>query len=266
MNTRIVGNNKNIYISSFVTDGEILSANTWNTYVSDNFNTMIDVVNRIPAQSIGTITQAIPASVSSWNTTSFINSRHLSLFTSWNTLSNYIDNNGNTIFDIVPKSVLTGSTIFNRQGNYWVFQTPGIYHISVSINVTPLVIPSSIRIAIVPYVNDGILYYENAPFDGANYNRINDFSTIIIADTKKIDNNTTTSFTHSVSGYFVVSNAKRINSSSSWESPIKNSINPLISGNGYHIEIEGHYTSSQTNRFSITEGEVVITLLEEWWT
>jgi hypothetical protein len=226
---------------------------------------MKNVVDRVPLINTGNIVGSLPSSVSTTPSSSFQTSRHLSIVTSWSGLKRYQISPGVFINDIIPKNVVSGPTIFNTWSNYWVFRTPGIYHINAEIEYDVLAVPAMIRIAIVPYVNDGVNYIFNSPFDSTFTTQNGTMPACLLAYTGKADNNNLGPQKASISGFVLVT-SQTLFDYPSVSNVAVNSTSPLTPGNGYHIEVEGTRAfSGTTPRFAITGGNVSIALIQEWW-
>lgn len=261
MTIRTIGNNINFSFATYSASAKI-TANDWNEFVNQNLQKMQTITSRVPSQNIGTIVGMIPASVDATPGGFYVPSRQFNVLTSWNEL-NVFSSFGNHDYDIVPKHAISGPGVLNPFSNYWVFKTPGIYHINVTINYDVFVIPAMIRVAIVPYINDGVNYGTNSPFDNSFSTQNNTMPLVLIAYTGKADDNTTGSKTITVSGYVLVTSQSSANYPHITNVAV-NSLNPLSAGNGYHIEVEGVRAYTGANRFEISGGTVTITLLQEW--
>lgn len=263
MAIRIIGNNTSFIFTSFFNTSAKITASTWNELVSGNFLKMQNVLDRVPSINNGTIVGSISSSVNATPGSSFISSRHVSILTSWtelNTFSSFATHE----YDIVPKNVVSGPTVLNTFSNYWVFQTPGIYHINATIEYDVLIVPTMIRVAIVPYTNDGVNYGTSSPFDTSFTTRNNTMPVCLLAYTGKADDNALGKKQVSISGYVLVTSASSSNFPSITNVAV-NKLNPLTAGGGYHIEVEGIRAFAGGDRFTITGGTVGITLVQEWW-
>jgi hypothetical protein len=122
-----------------------------------------------------------------------------------------------------------------------------------------------IRIAIVPYVNDGVNYISNSPFDSTFTTKNGTMPVCLLAYTGKADDNTTGTKKASISGFVLVT-SQTLSDFPSVSNIAVNSTNPLTAGNGYHIEVEGTRAfGGTTPRFTITGGSISIALVQEWW-
>lgn len=121
-----------------------------------------------------------------------------------------------------------------------------------------------IRVAIVPYTNDGVNYGTNSPFDTSFTTKNTTMPVCLLAYTGKADDNTTGVKQVSISGYVLVTSQSSTNYPSITNIAV-NKLNPLTAGDGYHIEVEGMRAFAGGDRFTITGGTVSITLVQEWW-
>lgn len=265
MANRVLGNN-----TSFTTYtagvNQVVTSFLWNATVSTNFVNFKNVIDRFPAISTGTISGSTPAARTSWMSGSWVVSRHESIITSWTNLAYYTDSSLNKINHVVPKNVETGPTVQNTWSNYWVFRTPGIYHIEAKIDYTVVTAPSMIRLAIVPYRNDGGNYHLISPFDGTYSTNGYSLSSCLLAYTGKSDPNSAGTYTATISGFVLVTSQAMSEYAQNFNNAV-NSTNPLTPGSGYHIELEGMYSNAVgARRITITPGgTITITLVQEWW-
>lgn len=264
MANRVLGNNTSFTFQTYNSSAQITSAD-WNTLVNANLQNMESVANRVPLINTGVIVGSIPSSVVATPGSAFVTSRHVSIVTSWNGLNRYQTSPGTHINDIVPKNVVSGPTVLNTWSNYWVFRTPGIYHINAEIEYNVVAVPAMIRIAIVPYVNDGVDYISSSPFDSTFTTKNGTMPVCLLAYTGKADNNVVGTKTASISGFVLVT-SQTLHDYPGVSNIAVNSTNPLTAGNGYHIEIEGTRANAGTTpRFTITGGKISISLIQEWW-
>lgn len=279
MPNRVIGNNTSFTFSSFASD-TVITSFLWNTMVAKNLANAKNVVDRIPSVYSGKIIGLSNSTATSWTGTP-TKSRHASILTSWATMPTFVDDLGNTRYHIYPKNITTGPYVMNTIGNYFVFYTPGIYHIEVRAAYSTLPVgsstafigPTMLRMAIVPYVNNGANYTSNAPFDysGVYSNNSNGMLNCLLAYTGRID------FTYPITNSepiinlsgFVLVTAQKINNANTFSNIAITNTNPLTPGNAYHIEVEGMYAtladSTGNGRFTIYDGNVQITLVQEWW-
>lgn len=264
MTFRVIGNNTSFGFQS-ASDGQKITNEIWNSRVADNLENMKSVVDRIPAISTATITGLRDASATATPYGAAIASRHKSVVMNWTKIAT-VNDGGQEIGIIYPKSVITGSnTQTSTSSNYWVFVKPGIYHIELNLVYQVTVSPSMIRVAIVPYVNDGVNYHTNAPFDATQYTTNgSSLTSCLLAYTGKSDPNATGSYTVSLSGFVLVT-SQDMTTNPGVYNIAKNSATPQSPGNGFHIEIEGSKTTSATERLTVTDGTLSISLLQEWW-
>ena len=277
MPNRVIGNNTSFTFSSFAT-GTVVTSFLWNTVVAKNLSNAKTVMDRVPAVYAGQIIGLSNSTAPSWTGTP-AKSRHASILTSWTTMPTFVDNLGNTRYHIYPKNITTGPTVMNTIGNYFVFYTPGIYHIEVQAGYTTLPVdsltayvgPTMLRMAIVPYVNNGADYSSNAPFDTIPHStNSNGMMNCLLAYTGRIDSVMPPPYTPEVNlSGFVLVTAQTIYNANTFSNIAVPNTNPLTPGNAYHIEVEGMYANntdfSGNGRFTIYEGNVQITLLQEWW-
>lgn len=260
MTYRVIGNNTSFNFQTS-TVGQKITSSIWNSSVADNLENMKTVVDRIPGISTAVIVGQIDSSATASPYGAAIPSRHKSVLVDWTKISE--NESGGHIY---PKSVELGPNApAITSSNYWVFRTPGIYHINIELTYDVIVSPSMIRIAVVPYVNDGVNYHSNSPFDSTRYTTNgSNLTSCLLAYTGKSDPNTTGTYTISLSG-FVLATSQDMATNPGVYNICKNSTAPATAGNGYHIEIEGSRTTSATERLVVTDGSLTITLLQEWW-
>jgi len=265
MANRVLGNNTS-FSTYTASNNQVVTSFMWNTLVNANFVNFQNIQNRFPSTSTGIIGGSTPSSRTSWMSGSWVVSRHESIITSWTTLGYYADNSGNKVTHIVPKNVETGPTVQNTWSNYWVFRTPGVYHIEAEIDYAVITAPSMIRLAIVPYRNDGGNYHLISPFDGTYSTNGYALSSCLLSYTGKSDPNSASSQTVTISGFVLVTSQSMSEFPANLNNAI-NSANPLTPGNGYHIELEGMYSNAVgAKRITITPGSAItITLVQEWW-
>jgi hypothetical protein len=277
MPNRVIGNNTSFTFSSFAT-GTVVTSFLWNTVVANNLSNAKKVMDRVPAVYAGEIIGLSNSTASSWTGTP-TKSRHASILTSWTTMPTFVDDLGNTRYHIYPKNITTGPTVMNTIGNYFVFYTPGIYHIEVRARHTTLPVgsynayvgPTMLRMAIVPYVNNGADYSSNAPFDTVPHStNSNGMMNCLLAYTGRIDiAMPPATFPEVNLSGFVLVTAQNIYNADTYSNIAITNTNPLTPGNAYHIEVEGMYANntdfSGNGRFTIHEGNVQITLMQEWW-
>lgn len=279
MPNRVIGNNTSFTFSSFAS-GTVVTSFLWNTVVAKNLANAKSVVDRIPAVYAGKITGLSNSTAASWTGTP-TKSRHASILTSWSTMPTFVDSLGTTRYHIYPKNITTGPYVMNTIGNYFVFYTPGIYHIEVRAvystlpvgSSTAFVGPTMLRMAIVPYVNNGANYSSNSPFDNVPHStNSNGMMNCLLAYTGRIDfaYSPTPTFEPiiNLSGFVLVT-AQNIFNANTFSNIAITNTNPLTPGNAYHIEIEGMYANNTdfagNGRFTIHDGNVQITLMQEWW-
>ena len=277
MPNRVIGNNTSFTFSSFAT-GTVVTSFLWNTVVAKNLSNAKTVMDRVPAVYAGKIIGLSNSTAPSWIGTP-TKSRHASILTSWTTMPTFVDNLGNTRYHIYPKNITTGPTVMNTIGNYFVFYTPGIYHIEVQARHTTLPVgsynayvgPTMLRMAIVPYVNNGANYSSNAPFDTVPHStNSNGMMNCLLAYTGRIDTAMPPAIfpVVNLSGFVLVT-AQNIYNANTYSNIAITNTNPLTPGNAYHIEVEGMYANntdfSGNGRFTIDDGDVQITLMQEWW-
>jgi hypothetical protein len=265
MANRVLGNNTS-FSTYTASAGNIVTSFLWNTLVATNFSNYKNVIDRFPAVSTGIISGSTPSSRTSWMSGSFVVSRHESILTSWTNLAYYTDASLNKINHIVPKNVETGPTVQNTWSNYWVFRTPGIYHIEAKVDYTVVTAPSMIRLAIVPYRNNGGNYHIISPFDSTYATNNYSLSSCLLSYTGKSDPNAAGTYTATISGFVLVTSQSMDEFPANFNNAI-NSTNPLTPGNGYHIELEGMYSNAVgAKRITINSGgTLTITLVQEWW-
>jgi hypothetical protein len=265
MANRVLGNNTSFTFSDYSGSPKI-TTNDWNLLVHQNLTNMQSVAERVPITYRASVSGTIQSSATATPYGSSISSRHFSVLANWFQMP---DNGSGKPqpYDIVPKSVVTGVSSMNTaSSNYWVFQTPGIYHINIEIKYNVTTIPAMIRIAAVPYINDGVNYHLSAPFDNTYTTLNNTMPLCFAAYTGKADYNITGSdYKASVSSFFVVTSQTSSNYPSIGNIVV-NKTNPLTAGNGYHIEMQGFLANNDASpRFAVTGGVINITLLQEWW-
>ena len=278
MPNRVIGNNTSFTFSSFAT-GTILTSFLWNTLVAKNLSNAKLVTDRIPTVYSGQIIGLSAVTGTSFKSTPSI-SRHAAILTSWTNLPTFVDGSGTTRYHVYPKNITTGPSVLNTIGHYFVFYTPGIYHIEVRAEYTTVPVgsfnaykgPTMLRMAIVPYVNDGANYSTNAPFDTVPYStNSNGMMNCLLAYTGRIDSSPVPNpdnQTIILSGFVLVTSQKIYNANTFSNIAVTNT-NPLTPGNSYHIEVEGMYANNTdytgTARFTIPNGSVRISLIQEWW-
>jgi hypothetical protein len=267
---RVIGNNTSFTFTSFNT-GTVVTSFLWNSLVATNLSNMKKVTDRFPvlykADVLGTTNSA---GAGSWVGTT-AKTRHSSLRVSWYQLPNFTDSVGANRYHIYPKNIATGPTVLNTIANYFVFYTPGIYNIDINIKYTlTTAVPTMLRMAIVPYTNNGVNYQIYPPFDAPTTfsNNTDGMANFLLAYTGKLDDSVYSNETINLSGIVLVTSQTLSNAAGKSNIAINNT-NPLTPGNAYHVEIEGMYanaTDYATNpRFTITGGSMQITLLQEWW-
>jgi hypothetical protein len=279
MPNRVIGNNTSFTFSSF-SAGTVVTDTIWNAQVAQNLVNAKNVMDRIPSIYAGQIIGLSNSTATSWTGTP-TKSRHASILTSWTTMPGFLDDLGNTRYHIYPKNITTGPYVMNTIGNYFVFYTPGIYHIEVRAAYTTLPVgsstayvgPTMLRMAIVPYVNNGANYSSNPPFDNVPHStNSNGMMNCLLAYTGRIDSVPVPPTTYSpiinLSGFVLVTGQTIFNANTFSNIAITNT-DPLTPGNAYHIEVEGMYANNTdfagNGRFTINDGHVQITLVQEWW-
>ena len=270
---RVTGNNTSFTTASTFSTGSVITSFVWNSLVATNLNQMKLVTQRVPAIYEGQIIgDTNAAGLDSWIGTT-VRTRHRNLKITWYEMPSFIDSLGNTKYHIYPKDISTGPTVMNTTGNYFVFHTPGIYNIEVSLNWdTTSSNPTMMRMALVPYVNNGSQYQLASPFDLNPWqttfsNNNNSMLNCLLAYTGRLDGAST--FTVNMSGFVLVT-SQTLSNAASYSNIAINNPNPLTPGNAYHFEIEGYYANlseytSNNPRFVVTGGYVSINLLQEWW-
>jgi hypothetical protein len=271
MPNRVIGNNTSFTISSFAS-GRILSSFVWNSMVATNLAQMQTVVDRVPAVYVADVLGTTNAAgAGSWVGTT-VRTRQMSVLSSWINMPTFSEN-GNNKFHIYPKHIASGPTVLNTFSNYFVFYTPGIYNIELNLTITDNQVgqPTLIRIALVPYFNNGGNYHMSPPFDSPTTvsNNSDYMLNFLLAYTGRLNIPTGGTVNNTVSGMVVVT-SQTVNNTGTYFNNAINTRNPLLPGNAYHFEIEGMYANlteynANTPRFTVNSGTLRISLIQEWW-
>jgi hypothetical protein len=182
--------------------------------------------------------------------------------------------NGTSKYHIYPKHIASGPTVLNTFSNYFVFYTPGIYNIELNLTTTDNQIgnPTLIRIALVPYFNNGGNYHMSPPFDSPSTvsNNSDGMLNFLLAYTGRLNTPTgLATVKNSLSGFVCVT-SQTVNNAGTYYNNAINTRNPLMPGNAYHFEIEGMYANvteynANSPRFTVNSGSLRISLIQEWW-
>lgn len=271
MPSRVIGNNTSFTVSSFST-GKIISSFVWNSMVATNLAQMKTVVDRVPAIYVADVLGTTNSAGSSW-TGATTRTRHQSLLTSWVNISPFQES-GASKYHIYPKHIASGPTVFNTFSNYFVFYTPGIYNIELNLTITDnqLGNPSMIRLALVPYLNNGANYHIfGSPFDNfPTYSNNSDgMMNFLLAYTGRLNTPAGDPTVYNSLSGFVCVTSQTVNNAGTYSNNAVNTRNPLTPGNAYHFEIEGMFANATdfagTPRFTVNSGKLRISLIQEWW-